>query len=141
MSVGDKKLERVYLYTDGASRGNPGPAAIGVAILDDEGRVIQILSQALGRRTNNQAEYEAVIRGLEAAKALGAAEVQVRMDSELVVRQLMGLYAVRNSKLIPLAERAIKLLQSFRTYYVMHVPREQNRLADSLANKALDSRQ
>lgn len=95
-------------------------------------------SRALGLATNNQAEYQGAIAALEAALGLGAAEVELRMDSELIVRQISGRYKVRNAKLIPLHKRMLALRERFRRLTVVHVPREQNRVADGLANEALD---
>lgn len=126
------------LHTDGASRGNPGPAAIGVVIRTPDGRLVAEVSEAIGVATNNVAEYTALVRGLERARALGARRVRVRADSELLVRQLAGTYAVRNEGLRPLFEEARRLLASFEAAEVRHVPREENREADRLANAALE---
>lgn len=129
---------RLIVHTDGASRGNPGPAGIGVAIFDSTGAVVEKLAKAIGRETNNRAEYFALVEGLEAALRLGADEVAVRSDSELMVKQLRGQYAVRNPGLLPLFEQAARLLRKFRKHTITHIPREQNRMADALANKAID---
>lgn len=131
---------RVIAYADGASRGNPGPAAIGVVLLDEEGRELHRSARRLGRATNNQAEYRAAIAALEAALGLGASGVELRMDSELVVRQLRGRYKVRNPRLIPLYKRALDLRSRFAAFAVRYVSRAENRLADALANQALDRR-
>ncbi|MBI4497405.1 MAG: ribonuclease HI family protein [Chloroflexi bacterium] len=131
--------DKVYLYADGAARGNPGPAAIGAVIRNGAGNVLAEVSQAIGVGTNNQAEYRALIAGLEAAAHLGAQEIAIRMDSELVVRQLQGRYRVRHPGLIPLNEQVRRLLTHFAHVEVAHVPREQNREADALANRALDA--
>jgi len=96
------KIEKAVLYTDGASRGNPGPAAIGAVIKDGQGRVLARISKRIGRTTNNQAEYRAVIAALEEAVRLGAAGVEIKSDSELVVRQINGRYRVKNPGLKPL---------------------------------------
>lgn len=129
----------VYVaYADGASRGNPGPSAIGVAILDGNGREVHRESRRLGRGTNNEAEYRAAIGALEAALGLGASHVELRMDSELVVRQLTGRYRVRNPRLIPLYKRLLDLRGRFQSVTFRNVSRAENRLADSLANQALD---
>ncbi len=129
---------KVVAYTDGASRGNPGPSSFGVVVFDADGRQVHSVSQALGRATNNQAEYRGAIAALEAALGLGAREVELRMDSELVVRQLSGRYKVRNPALIPLHSRIQYLRKQFERVVIVHVPRAQNREADRLANEALD---
>jgi len=131
---------KVVAYTDGASRGNPGPAAYGVVVYDAAGKELHTGSRALGRATNNQAEYQGAIAALEAALGLGAREVELRMDSELVIRQLSGRYRVRNPGLIPLHKRILALRERFDRVALVHVPREQNRVADKLANQALDHR-
>ena len=131
---------KVVAYTDGASRGNPGPAAYGVVVYDAGGKELHTGSRALGRATNNQAEYQGAIAALEAALGLGAREVELRMDSELVIRQLSGRYKVRNPGLIPLHKRILALRERFDRVALVHVPREQNRVADKLANQALDHR-
>jgi ribonuclease HI len=125
------------VYSDGASRGNPGPAAIGAVIYDPEGREAYRLGRRLGTATNNEAEYRAAIAALEAALALGARRVELRMDSELVVRQMSGRYRVRNPRLARLHARMLALRQRFEEVVVRHVPRTENRLADALANQAL----
>ena len=126
------------VYTDGASRGNPGPAAIGVVIFDDKDRECHRISEAIGRATNNEAEYRAAIAGLEAALALGARHVELRMDSELVVRQLDSRYRVRNPGLKRLFARMKDLRWRFASFTAIAIPREENDLADKLANQALD---
>lgn len=129
----------VIAYSDGASRGNPGPAALGVVIYDEAGRELHRASRALGRATNNEAEYRAAIAALEGALGLGATSVELRMDSELVVRQLTGRYRVRNPRLAPLFARLLDLRSRFERVSVVHIPREQNAVADRLANAALDA--
>jgi ribonuclease HI len=131
---------KVVAYCDGASRGNPGPAAYGVVVYDAAGKELHTGSRALGRATNNQAEYQGAIAALEAALGLGAREVELRMDSELVIRQLSGRYKVRNPGLIPLHKRILALRERFERVALVHVPRERNRVADKLANQALDHR-
>ncbi len=128
------------IYTDGASRGNPGPASIGAVIYDEAGREVQTISDRIGRATNNEAEYQAAIAALEAAVALGLENVELRMDSELIVRQLAGRYRVRHPRLKLLFERLMDLRRGFVAFRARHVPREQNRRADELANLALDRR-
>lgn len=127
------------VFADGASRGNPGPASIGAVVYDPEGREVHTVSRRLGRATNNEAEYQAAIAGLEAALALGATAVDLRMDSELIVRQLQYRYRVRNPRLQPFFHRIIELRNRFDGFDVEHVPRERNKRADQLANLALDS--
>lgn len=129
---------KLLAYCDGASRGNPGPASYGVVVYDGDGRELHRGSQALGHTTNNQAEYRGAIAALEAALGLGATELELRMDSELIVRQLAGRYKVRNPGLIPLHKRILALRARFDRVELVHVPREQNRVADKLANEALD---
>lgn len=126
------------VYADGASRGNPGPAAIGAVVLDPKGQEVYRISRRIGIATNNQAEYQAAIAALEAALALNAQEVELRMDSELVVRQLSGRYRVRNPLLHRLFGRVVALRRRFRRLELRHVPREANCRADALANAALD---
>ena len=127
------------VYTDGASRGNPGPASYGAVVFDAEGKEKHRISQAIGVTTNNVAEYRGLIAGLEAALALGARRVEVRMDSELIVRQAIGRYRVKHPGLIPLHQRLLALRPSFDEVIFRHVPREQNKIADALANQALDA--
>ena len=129
--------KRLIIYTDGASSGNPGPASIGVVIQDGQGRVISRISRRIGHATNNQAEYTAIIAALEEASRLGAEEVEVRADSELVVKQLNGQYKVKKTTLRPLYQKVVRLIGSLEAFTITHIPRTQNREADRLANKAL----
>jgi ribonuclease HI/probable phosphoglycerate mutase len=122
---------------DGASRGNPGPAAIGATIRDEKGNLLASISRPIGRTTNNQAEYRALIAALEKAAETDAPEVQIFLDSELVARQIKGRYRVKKAELRPLYQRAMGLLTRFSKYSVTSVPRTSNREADSLANRAL----
>ena len=126
------------INTDGAARGNPGPAAIGVVIKDDSGKTLWRLGRPLGRATNNVAEYEALIAGLEKARDLGAATVTVHADSELVIRQMGGTYKVKSPNMKPLHARAKALADGFESCELRHVAREDNSEADALANEALD---
>lgn len=128
---------RPVLMTDGASRGNPGPAAAG-GILRLGKEVVGRISQPLGIKTNNQAEYEALLLGLELVRRLGFKEVSIRSDSQLLVRQLEGRYKVRDPKLKPLFQRAASALKALSGHDIVHIRRELNREADALANKALD---
>jgi ribonuclease HI len=130
--------EFVVIHTDGASRGNPGPASIGVVIAGGDGRVLVEFGEALRPTTNNVAEYTAVVRALERAAELGARRVRMMMDSQLVVRQLNGSYRVKHVDMIPLYRRVLELIQRFESVTFEHVPREQNVEADRLANQALD---
>lgn len=133
-----KKPDTIYIYTDGASRGNPGPAAIGVVILDEAGAEITAFGEYLGETTNNIAEYTALIRGLEEGLVCQAGQAVVRMDSELAVKQLNGEYQVRNPGLQHLHRKARELLEKYQNIRVEHIPREMNKRADNLANEALD---
>jgi ribonuclease HI len=126
------------VYSDGASRGNPGRAAYGALVYDPEGRLRHQLSEPIGIATNNVAEYRGLIAGLEAALALGARRVEARLDSELVVRQAIGRYRVRNPKLAAWHNRLLALRSQFQEVVFRHVPRDENSLADALANQALD---
>jgi ribonuclease HI len=126
------------LFTDGAARGNPGPAGLGLVLEDDEGMRLWGGHRYLGTATNNQAEYMALIEGLQEAARWKPERLEVYMDSQLVVEQLAGRYRVKNSDLRPLYEKARQLLGSFDQAAVRHVPREKNRGADALANRAID---
>ena len=132
-------MGRWTVYSDGASRGNPGAASIGAVVTDPDGREVHTVSKRLGRATNHEAEYQAAIAGLEGALALGAREVDLRMDSELVVRQLQHRYRVRNPRLLPYFQRLVDLQRRFDSFSVTHVPRALNKRADQLANLALDT--
>ena len=123
---------------DGAARGNPGEAGCGAVILDDAGSVVKELSCYLGHATNNVAEYEALLMGLEELRRLGKKKIRVQSDSQLLVRQLNGQYRVKDEKLKHLFDRARNLLGEFDPIRVVHVPRESNKLADRLANQAID---
>jgi ribonuclease HI len=125
-------------YADGASRGNPGQAGIGVVFYNDKDEVVAELSEYIGEATNNAAEYTAVIRALEKGLELGGVEISLFTDSELLAKQINGEYAVKNEGLIPLYKQVINLKGEFDKFQVTHVPREQNKAADSLANQAID---
>lgn len=133
-------INAVNIHTDGAARGNPGPAAIGVTIKDEKGNLLDTVSKYLGVTTNNQAEYRAVIAGIEKALKLGARQVTLYSDSELVVRQILGRYKVKNAGLMPLYQEALKLIGKLEGFKAVNVPRGKNAEADALANKALDAR-
>jgi ribonuclease HI/probable phosphoglycerate mutase len=128
------------LFTDGASRGNPGQAGAGALLLDAEGRELAARSLYLGECTNNVAEYRALLLGLETALEQGCARLDIRLDSELIVRQLQGRYQVKNHALKPLFQEVSNLLARLESWTVAHVPREQNKRADQLANQGVDSR-
>lgn len=125
------------IFTDGGSRGNPGPAGSG-AVLISEGETICEISEYLGIATNNVAEYTALVLALEKALVLGFREVEVRTDSELMVKQMIGQYRVKNEGLIPLFKKARGLASRFASFQIAHVPRENNKDADRLANRAMD---
>ncbi len=129
---------KAVLFADGAARGNPGPAGAGAVLLDGDGRVVAELTKYLGRTTNNVAEYSALILGLEEARRRGVDDIDVRMDSRLVVEQMRGLWKIRHPNMKPLALRAGELLASFRTRSIRHVPRDDNAIADALSNRAID---
>lgn len=128
----------LILKTDGASRGNPGHAGIGGQILSAKGDSLLTFSEYIGTTTNNVAEYRALIFGLEGALSLEGSTILVRLDSELLVRQLNGAYKVKNSGLKPLFQKAVSLLAGFKDVKIEHVFRDENREADILANQAID---
>jgi ribonuclease HI len=134
----DKEPKRLSIYVDGASRGNPGPAAIGVVIRDEAGATAAKLSSCIGRATNNQAEYTALIMALQEAGKLGADQVYISTDSQLMAEQINGNYKVRNAHIKPLFEQAMQLLTAFQYYAIDHIPRDLNSEADALANEALN---
>ena len=123
---------------DGASRGNPGPASYGVVIRDARGEAVAKLKKYIGRFTNNVAEYYGLIAAMDYAQSHGARAIRVESDSELLVKQMRGLYKVKSVDLQPLYERAQKMSKGFELFSVEHVYREQNREADALANEVLD---
>jgi ribonuclease HI len=129
----------VTVYTDGVSRGNPGQAGIGAVILDANGTCLMELSEGIGIATNNEAEYTALIKALEAARQLCAKKVNVLTDSELMVRQMTGEYAVKSQRLRPLFLQVQRLKGEFSGFTIKHVGRERNPRADRLANLGIDS--
>lgn len=129
---------KITIYTDGGSRANPGPAAAAFVLLDENKNQLQAKALFLGNQTNNVAEYTAVVKALEAAKQAGAKEVTVFSDSELLVKQINGLYKVKNPNLRPLFKQTITLLDNFEAFSLKHIPRSQNQQADSLVNQALN---
>lgn len=126
----------VRINIDGASRGNPGSSGIGVVISDGDGHVLKEISEYIGNTTNNVAEYTALLRGLEEAIALGATSVKVLTDSELLARQMVGIYKVKADHLRDLNHMAVGLMKKFRTASITHVRRELNSAADKLASAA-----
>ena len=129
---------KAILYADGASRGNPGPAGAGAVLIDGTGRVIAELTKYLGVATNNVAEYEGLIVGLERAQRLGVDDLEVRMDSKLVVEQMSGRWKIKHPNMKPLALKAGALYATFPKRTIAHVPRDQNEIADALSNRAID---
>jgi ribonuclease HI len=128
---------KVFVFSDGAARGNPGPAGAGAVLKDANGNVIVKRGLSLGKTTNNVAEYKGLILGLTEAQKRGVREVEVRADSELMIKQLNGKYAVRNEGLKPLYNEAKALLESFK-WRAEHIPREENTEADEMSNRAID---
>ena len=139
MTPSEPKGEMHILMADGAARGNPGPAAYGFVLRAPSGETVAEAGAALGRTTNNVAEYEGLLAGLRRALDLGVSRLLVRLDSELVVRQMNGVYRVKNAGLKPLFERARTLERQFAAVKFEHVRREANWRADELANEALDA--
>ncbi len=131
-------LEKIIIFTDGGARGNPGPAGIGAILYDSQKQVLAEISEYLGVATNNQAEYKALIAALKKAASLGASELECYLDSELVVKQLKREYKVKNKDLAPLFLEIHNLSFKFKQITYTHIPREQNKEADRLANEAMD---
>src|SRR5579884_1736112 len=135
----DGQGRSLVLHVDGGARGNPGPAAIGVVISAPDGRVLEELAETIGPATNNVAEYRALLRGLERARELEATELEIIGDSELIARQVTGVYKVKHPAMKPLYEQALAALRGFERWRIRTVPRAQNARADSLVNAALDA--
>ncbi len=136
-------MPALHIYCDGAARGNPGPAAIGAALYSAKGQLLEEISESIGRATNNVAEYRALVRALSCCYArqkeqAALFDLKIFMDSELVVRQMKREYRVKSSLLSPLFEEALKLCNHFKSCNFKHISREQNSIADRLANRALD---
>jgi ribonuclease HI len=129
---------RAILRSDGGARGNPGPAGAGFVIHSNDGTLLSSGGRFLGDATNNIAEYEALIWGLETARDLGITQITVLCDSELVVRQVNGVYKVKHPNMRPLFVRALGLLREFASFEVRHIPRAENAAADKLVNEAID---
>jgi ribonuclease HI len=130
---------KVVVHVDGGARGNPGPAAAAAVVSTPDGDVVDEAHELLGVATNNVAEYRGLLLGLARARALGADEVEVVNDSELVAKQVNGQYKVKHPDMRPLYEQALQALQAFETWSIRSVPRAQNADADALVNQALDS--
>lgn len=129
----------VIIYTDGASRGNPGPASFGFVITSEKGEVLVEGAEKLGNQTNNYAEYMAMMVALNVCVQMGVKNVVVRADSQLVVRQMLGEYKVKAEGIIPLHAKAKELASKFSKIHFEYIPREKNKHADRLANEALDA--
>jgi ribonuclease HI len=130
---------KVVVHVDGGARGNPGPAAAGAVVTTPDGDVLDEASEAIGVATNNVAEYRGLLLGLARARALGAGEVEVVNDSELVAKQVSGAYKVKHPDMKPLHAAAIEALAGFDRWSIRSVPRAQNAAADALVNQALDA--
>ena len=130
--------ELITLYVDGASRGNPGPAGIGIVLYDGGNRVVQSYGRYIGETTNNVAEYTALLYGLQEAISHQGISLRVRTDSELLARQLQGRYKVKEPHLKVLRDQVLHLIPAFRSFTIDHVPRAKNKEADRLANQAID---
>lgn len=137
---GEPALARVRLYSDGAARGNPGLAGAGAVLVEPSGQVVDRIGKFLGTQTNNYAEYMGLLLGLRRARELSVREVEVFADSELMLRQLGGRYQVKSTSLRPLYEEALSLFNDFERVKLVHVPREMNRAADEMSNRAIDER-
>jgi phosphoribosylglycinamide formyltransferase-1 len=136
-----EQIEQIIVYTDGGSRGNPGPAAAGFILTDSNRNQIQSKAFFLGQTTNNTAEYTAVIKALQAAKQIGAKQLTVLSDSELLVKQVNGQYKVKSEKIRPLFQQTINLIKEFEGCNVKYISRDQNKQADELVNQALNLEQ
>jgi ribonuclease HI len=130
---------KVVVHVDGGARGNPGPAAAAAVISDPDGHVLDEATETLGETTNNVAEYRGLLLGLERARALGADEVEIVNDSELVAKQVNGEYKVKHAAMKPLHQQALEALRAFEGWSIRSVPRAQNAEADALVNQALDA--
>ena len=133
-------MSKLKIYTDGGARGNPGPAGVGVVIMDENEKIISSHKKYLGEATNNIAEYSAVLLALVEAKKLKAQELEFYLDSELVVKQLKGEYKIKNPELGKLFIKIYNIKQSIERVSFHHIEREKNRLADKLANQAMDEK-
>jgi ribonuclease HI len=134
------KSRSLRIFTDGASRGNPGEAGIGVLIEDSSGNRLKEIRRYLGKATNNQAEYTALLIGLKVSREMGADDISVFADSELLVKQMKGEYKVKHPLLLPLYTEAKTLTSGLKKFRITHIPRAQNAHADALANEAIDKK-
>ena len=132
------KSKKLYLYTDGGSRGNPGPSGIGVIIFDSDKKKIKEIFSYIGEATNNIAEYSAMIAGLEAATALKATELIIYTDSELMTKQLNGEYKVKDANIKMLFDKSLSLLKKLDSFEIKHIERAKNKEADKLVNRAIN---
>ena len=132
-------MKSVLIHTDGGARGNPGPAGIGVVFFGESGKVIQEFKAYIGEATNNVAEYKALILALEQAHKLGFSDLNINMDSELIVRQMQGVYKIKEPALQVLAKQVLALTNHFNKITYRHVVREKNKEADKLVNQAIDA--
>lgn len=128
--------KKIIIHCDGASRGNPGQAAIGAVLKNSEGKALKKISKRIGLKTNNEAEYTAIITALTEASSLGAEEVSLYTDSELVTKQIKGSYRVKKENLKPLYNKVVSLIGCFKTFKITHITRDKNKEADRLANEA-----
>ncbi len=131
-------MKVIRLFTDGAARGNPGPAGLGISIEDENGLKLRPMHKWIGKATNNEAEYQALIEGLKAVRSWKPDRLELRLDSDLVVQQIQGKFKVKEPRLKVLHAEAKALLQEFPDWEIKHVDREQNKRADHLANMAID---
>lgn len=131
-------MKKLQLSTDGGARGNPGPAGAGLVIKDENGNLLLEHGQYLGETTNNVAEYSALIEALKFAKSLGGTDLEILMDSELIVKQMLGEYKIKQPHLQELAGNVKRLLSEFNSYQFKHILREYNKEADRMVNKAID---
>jgi len=131
-------MKKLKIFTDGGARGNPGPAGCGVVMFDEQKKQVGAYKKYLGETTNNIAEYNGVVLAMEEAKKIGAEELDFYLDSELVVKQLKREYKVKNPELAKLFVRIFNMQQDFKQVNYQHIPREMNKLADKLANEAMD---
>jgi len=135
-----EEARALRIFTDGASRGNPGEAGIGVLVEDSSGNRLREIRRYLGKATNNQAEYTALLIGLQVCREMGAEDISVFADSELLVKQMKGEYKVKHPLLLPLYTEAKKLTSGLRKFRISHIPRARNAHADALANEAIDKK-
>jgi len=130
--------KKIKIFTDGGARGNPGPAAIGIVIKDDKGKILKEYAEQIGETTNNQAEYKALVKGLELAKQFKPTEISCYLDSELVTKQMKQEYKVRDADLQPLFIKVWNAAMEFKKVNYQHIPRSLNKEADKLLNIELD---